>query len=146
MHKSPILFLDIDGVLNKRSPIWNQQCCAMIDSVIEVINCDIVLSSAWRSLIKIGNISLSGFNILFQSHGIINANVIRSIDDDDFDAISSKSKLILADVDKHQPLVWCAIDDDDLGLPDQHFVRVENGCTRADADSLISKFTAQMKT
>ena len=74
---APILFLDIDGVLNCHD--FDQKAMSnMIDAVkvghlndiLEETGAVVVLSSAWRYLVHRGDMTLAGLDWLLRSHGI----------------------------------------------------------------------------
>lgn len=75
---NPILFLDVDGVLNdhafcevSESCTIKPQCMAHLNSIIHETDCDIVLTSAWRYIIHGGEMTLKGFEYLLRTHGLI---------------------------------------------------------------------------
>lgn len=71
-----ILFLDIDGVLNDHGQMMNLYCgihadkVARLNTILDAIDCDIVISSAWRYMILGGEMSLKGFEYMLLSHGL----------------------------------------------------------------------------
>lgn len=73
----PLLFLDIDGVLNRHEPHPNRFCGIAADlmtnfnTVVETVpSVQIVVASAWRYMILDGSMNLTGFANLMQSHGL----------------------------------------------------------------------------
>jgi hypothetical protein len=74
---NPILFLDIDGVLNRHCRFPNGYC-GIDREQVEVLNevlyavpsAKLVISSAWRYEILNGNMTLKGFEYLLLVHGI----------------------------------------------------------------------------
>lgn len=76
----PVLFLDIDGVLNDHPPFDERIGSSVIQAdkvkllnfVLEHSNAQIVLSSAWRYLFYRGEMNLEGLSWLLRSHGIWN--------------------------------------------------------------------------
>lgn len=74
----PLIFLDIDGVLNDHA--WDtevmcgqiqQDKVARLNHILHVTGARIVLSSAWRYIIHRGESNLMGLEWLFRSHGIL---------------------------------------------------------------------------
>ena len=70
------IFLDIDGVLNNHKPLENNTCginkenIAALNLIMDECDPFIILSSAWRSLIAREDLSLRGFEIMLQTHGL----------------------------------------------------------------------------
>ena len=93
--KHPIIFLDIDGVLNSFGDKWppgeprpqiELDCVKNFNAIIDATDARIVLSSSWRYLIFNGHLSLLGFGLLLRSHGIHGALVghtRRDLEDDE---------------------------------------------------------------
>ena len=74
--REPVLFLDIDGVLNghtfhkvAQSCTIHPACVQALNYVIERADPKIVLSSAWRYIIHGRAMSLMGFEYLLRTHG-----------------------------------------------------------------------------
>ena len=74
---NPILFLDIDGVLNDGTWLTDAksfhikpQCVKPFNRIIKEIHPDIVLTSAWRYMILAGTMTTQGFQFLLRSHGV----------------------------------------------------------------------------
>lgn len=73
----PILFLDIDGVLNRHQfcPIAQscdieRVCVEHLNTVLEMTKCQIVISSAWRYMVSRGGMTLDGFWYMLRTHGL----------------------------------------------------------------------------
>ena len=76
----PLIFLDIDGVLNGHNfddhpsilsnPI-DRECVEAINRLIVAVDPEIVLSSAWRYMIHGGAMTLKGFEYLLRTHGVM---------------------------------------------------------------------------
>lgn len=73
----PILFLDIDGVLNghqfspdAQSNVICPACVMVFNRVLRAVEFDIVISSAWRYMIHGGALSLKGFEYMLRTHGV----------------------------------------------------------------------------
>lgn len=72
----PIVFLDIDGVLNGHdfndgagSNTIRPSCIAALNYIIAKADPQIVLSSAWRYMILTKHLTLTGFEYLLRTHG-----------------------------------------------------------------------------
>lgn len=82
--KYPLIFLDIDGVLNTHGPIDPEVLCAGIhpdkinrlNFVLRKTDARIVLSSAWRYLVHNGCMTVKGVDWLLRSHGLIGERLI----------------------------------------------------------------------
>ena len=75
--RRPVLFLDIDGVLNghtydesAESNTIDPECVAHLNRVIRDTDCAIVISSAWRYMVLKGAMTLRGFEYLLRTHGV----------------------------------------------------------------------------
>lgn len=75
----PILFLDIDGVLNGHQILREAGCCGIdprcvrhLNLVLRRTGCKIVLSSAWRYMIHCKAMKLDGFWYMLRTHGFTN--------------------------------------------------------------------------
>jgi len=72
----PIMFLDVDGVLNAMGPddrgrittAFRRECIDALNLILAT-ECRIVLSSAWRYQILNGDMTANGFEIMLHSHG-----------------------------------------------------------------------------
>ena len=76
----PLIFLDIDGVLNGHnfddhpsvlSNTIDRECVEALNRLIVAVDPDIVLSSAWRYMIHGGAMTLKGFEYLLRTHGVM---------------------------------------------------------------------------
>jgi hypothetical protein len=71
-----LIFLDIDGVLNRHRPWPNgyigiePACAYRFNRLLKLTGAKIVVSSAWRYLIHSGSMTTKGFENLLLSHGI----------------------------------------------------------------------------
>lgn len=72
----PLIFLDLDGVLNDHEEHDNGYCgtagfCVRrLNDILRETGAEIVVSSAWRYLILSGSMTLKGFENLLLSHGV----------------------------------------------------------------------------
>jgi hypothetical protein len=72
-----IIFLDIDGVLNRfGGEDFVPECVAALERVLAATGAVLVISSTWRYFIHNGHFSLLGFGKLLRSHGLKRAQVI----------------------------------------------------------------------
>lgn len=79
-----ILFLDIDGVLNAHQYDPKAESCVILPECVYRFNTlldalpdlNLVISSAWRYMIRNGAMSLSGFEYLLRTHGLYCKNRI----------------------------------------------------------------------
>lgn len=77
MKQTPIIFLDIDGVLNRHdynaeaeSATLCRECVAAFNALLHATGAHVVLSSAWRYMIHGGAITPRGFEYLLRTHGV----------------------------------------------------------------------------
>ncbi len=148
----PIIFLDIDGVLNDHK--WNEEaqsctirtdCMNELNRIIKETSANIVLSSAWRYMVLGGTMSITGFEYLLRTHGFISTGTI--IGHTGKDRVTSdrsdRAKLIKAWViaQSYQSGMYIALDDDDLGYTLEGIPLVltngKRGLTEADALNVI---------
>lgn len=142
---NPILFLDIDGVLNTHNRLPSGYCgidrghAEILNAILAAVPCKIVISSAWRYLVLRGDMTLKGFEYLLLVHGICCKDRLHGItaaDPEDalepshFDAdewhrrgLQWRAKQILEYVCEHKIERWAVVDDLELSIP--NFVRVD---------------------
>jgi len=79
----PVIFLDIDGVLNghefnhdAKSNTIERRCVRRLNRILEETDALVVLSSAWRYMIHGGGCTLQGFDYLLRSHGVIAGRLV----------------------------------------------------------------------
>lgn len=72
----PILFLDVDGVLNVHDDyapgcaLIRPVLAARLQRVLDRTGAHVVISSAWRYQVLMGAVTIKGFQHLLRSHGI----------------------------------------------------------------------------
>ncbi len=73
----PIIFLDVDGVLNgheyddeAKSCNIRRECVKRLNRIVGETGAKIVLSSAWRYMVHGGAMTLSGFGYMLRTHGL----------------------------------------------------------------------------
>lgn len=152
---APILFLDIDGVLN--TPGDYAPGCALIrpalaarlQRVLDRTGAVVVISSAWRYQVLLGACTLKGFEHMLRTHGIV-ASVIGTTENDpgdtqqEFNGQASgdeRGRQILAWLKAHPGTVlgrWAVVDDSlvDIGA---RLVRTDGrlGLSDENVDQLI---------
>lgn len=87
---TPIIFLDIDGVLNRHvfnreagSGTIDPKCVKQLNRILRATGAKIVLSSAWRYMIHRRAMTLKGFDYLLRTHGVIADSVVGMTDVDE---------------------------------------------------------------
>lgn len=75
--QGPVIFLDIDGVLNDHTHMENMYCgtkpsCVKVfNSILDSLpTAKIVISSAWRYMMLRGELTVGGFEMLLLTHGV----------------------------------------------------------------------------
>jgi hypothetical protein len=161
-RKPPILFLDIDGVLNDHT--WHQPadsttidkpCMNWLNKNIAETDCDIVISSAWRYLILGRAMTSLGFYQMLRTHGLdknacivglTHSDEVRNIDGVFASQESNRGQQIQSWLDMYgfgRP--YCVVDDrDDLGIRELHgdaFVKTDPnlGMTYDDMKIIVEK-------
>lgn len=145
----PVLFLDIDGVLNGHE--YNEEaqsngiradCVQRLNRVLGMTDCSIVLSSAWRYMVLRGAMTLQGFSYMLRTHGV--RSPMRLIgcfgEDDQTEDPDERARQVLAWRAEHEHTGrWAVVDDMDLGFLGMPFVQTDKtkGLTDEDADRLI---------
>jgi hypothetical protein len=83
LSDAPIIFLDIDGVLNghdfdagAQSCTIRPECVREFNRVLAGTGAVCVLSSAWRYLVTRGDMTLAGFEYMLQTHGVAGCRLI----------------------------------------------------------------------
>jgi hypothetical protein len=147
---APVLFLDMDGVLNghdhdegAESNTLRPDCVARLNRVLAETGCSVVMSSAWRYMVLNGAMTLSGFGYMLRTHGIrVPGRLIgttgRDTQTEDPDERGRQIKAWLAE---HPEVTrYAVVDDMALGFEGMPVVRTDGarGLTDADADALIA--------
>lgn len=148
----PLLFLDIDGVLNDHMPHENGFCCLGQDfvdrfnTILRISRPHVVLVSAWRYFIIRQEMTIGGFNGMLQTHGV-DRNCIMDItgpDIFDTDGKTDRGASVLAwfvnnPAWRNAPYV--IVDDMDLGYSQRSmpFVQPRNGLSAEDVDGIVRR-------
>ena len=161
-----LLFLDIDGVLNRHN--FNQvagsntllpECVEQLNRIIHETGAKIVLSSAWRYMVLGKDVTLKGFEYLLRTHGVTSKIEIVGITPADEICCHCGSREMMAAFcvkcirrsDRGDQIAdylktaedvdtYVVVDDLNLGIRGKHpFVQTESheGITKADADKII---------
>lgn len=160
-----IIFLDIDGVLNRhitdycvesQSNIIRPELIRNLNRIILATDAKIVLSSAWRYMILGGAITKEGFGYMLRTHGVCHQVEIVGITKRDEEIPTrgeqieawmyawnhiAKSNAVANGLPEPLPTTYVVIDNDDFGITDHKhpFVRTDDtiGLTEVDADQAI---------
>jgi hypothetical protein len=148
-----ILFLDIDGVLNRggfsaeaQSSSLEAAAVARLNRILADSGARLVLSSSWRYLILDGSLTVGGFDYLLRTHGVtLGALLGHTCADEE---IPERGAQILRWLEDHGPVEqWAAVDDHPLRLGDQDWRQVRTdptlGLSDADADALVAILRGQ---
>lgn len=74
--KTPLIFLDIDGVLNNHAALRDginsidRQNMEQLNILVRATGAKIVISSAWRYMILGGAMTIDGFRYMLMTHGL----------------------------------------------------------------------------
>lgn len=148
-----IIFLDIDGVLNKHDfcPIAKSRSLLpekvmILNGILESTEAKVVLSSAWRYLVHRGEMNLLGLDYLLRSHGVKCGSLVGITRRDSVDqpADGDWSKWIVT-CDRGQQITdwlswanrdgikvnkYIVLDDMDLGISEcgHPFIHIDSAC------------------
>lgn len=125
---TPVLALDIDGVLNtNRSTVrlWMPPC-RLLDDIIRETRAAVLLTSSWRHLILNGDMSLGGFSFMIQAAGASNALVVGFLPADDGRTRLAHITDWLARYAPQSP--YAILDDEPIGGESDRLVQVIPQC------------------
>jgi len=149
---SPIIFLDIDGVLNSLSradepadlfrEILSPHVMAL-NKIVRATDAKMVLSSSWRYYIHNGMMSLSGFELMLHTHGVRGSLVGHTRrDKDEYEPRWLQIRDWLRDNRPPTPgdlQRYCILDDDPDAFGGLHGVQTNgSGLTTEDAEQAIA--------
>lgn len=126
----PILFLDIDGVLNTPHtfPRFDEKAVDNFNAVIRQLKPRIVISSSWRYSINPKTMTTTGFEILMFSQGIVmpEGSIIGKTKSDE--EVSGRENQIKEWLRRNAyEGSWVVLDDLPLSIPENNFVRTHKG-------------------
>lgn len=163
--KTPLLSLDIDGVLNRHVKHGNgycgidPECVRWLNHVIEQVpGVEILIHSAWRYMIIGGRMDLKGFEYLLQTHGLDCENRIvghtgpdsvrpRGAFSRDMDILERAEQIRRWAGDNfHSHSAYVAIDDLPLPLYAEFFVHTDGtvGLTSEKSEEVIRKLRPRL--
>lgn len=160
------LFLDIDGVLNDHSKLENGYCGTdreMVSKLNRILDCvpdlHIVVSSAWRYVVHNGESTVKGLEHLLLTHGLKCHGRLHGVTDPDPETFDHAHHTAPFDVEywkerglkwrgdqirkyceEHTPSAFIVIDDIDLPIEPDYFVKIDGsvGLTAADVVDAIA--------
>lgn len=145
----PILFIDIDGVLNRwESYSWRdgpralieRDCVWNLNRIIEQTEAKLVLSSSWRQFVLGGSMTVHGFEYLLRTHGMRGELIDTTCGDDEADERGEQIRRWLRQ-NRKIPYEYVVIDDVDDGISSRGLVFVQTngskGLTEADAERVV---------
>jgi hypothetical protein len=142
-----VLFLDIDGVLNRggfsstaQSTSFDPLAITRLNRLLAATGARLVLSSSWRYVILDGTMSLSGFEFLMRTHGLMRGAFYDHTCGDE--VVPERGAQIKRWLAEHNVEGWAAVDDQPLQLGDASWRHVRTdptqGLTDADAARLAA--------
>ena len=124
-----VIFLDIDGVLNKKGRTINIDLLNILKYILEKTNAKIVISSSWR----LGR--MDKLLSTFEEHGIKE----RVIGTTSLFCDQNRESEIRDWVIRHENISnWVVIDDLNLKITSDKFVHIKSGITKENAANIIS--------
>ncbi len=166
-----IIFLDIDGVLNDHTPMENRyngtkpECVSCFNRLLRVIpDAKIVISSAWRYLMLRGDMTVKGFEMLLQTHGINCRDIVIGHTKADgpieeephhhdeperwrLAGLRWRAEQIRTWVDEHKVKSFIVLDDLDLSMDELYLVDGTKGLASADVPKIVDHaFKRSMQT
>lgn len=147
-----IIFLDIDGVLNRHdystvSESTNilSECVGQLNRILADTGAFLVLSSAWRYCILQGSMTIQGFASLLRSHGVMANRLLDYTEADSDDEGRDRYKQIQNWLDhRFEAITYVVLDDqpgDMVASPDvTRLVKTDGnvGLTKELADRAIA--------
>jgi hypothetical protein len=145
----PLIFLDIDGVLNNHIPNIDSDCCGIdisranyLNHILKETNANLVICSAWRYMIIGKAMTIKGFEYLLRTHGVNAKDKIEGITPSDEEFLWRGHQIsCYLDKNKIKPRKYCVLDDrdDEITISGHPLVRTngEVGLTMEDANKVI---------
>lgn len=122
-----VLFLDIDGVLNRHEKHPGSvycgiraDCMAELNRVIHETGCSLVISSAWRYQILLGAMTHRGFENMLCTHGLVcrEGTVVGATRKDVSPECADRGQQIREWLMGHSAVkCWAVVDDCPKGMP-----------------------------
>lgn len=123
MTVEPVIFLDIDGVLNDHTIHPRILYCTIekaialrLDRILVETDASIVLTSAWRYLVHDGSMRLDGLRYLLNSHWIDGDRLIGITRPDRSASLTDRGQQITEWLAEHGSRPYIVIDDMDLEI------------------------------
>lgn len=129
-YSAPIIFLDIDGVLNNlnvhaEGKVYiKPECMAQLNFILQETKANLVISSAWRYLIVPETMTLDGFKYMLTTHGLrYDTKLIGKTGPDGGQFGDDRAKQILWWLSDHYDFKWAVREemkdplDADKGVP-----------------------------
>lgn len=120
MAKS-IIFLDFDNTINNKSSTFIPKRMEAINKLCHVTGSKIVVSSTWAYYMN-----RQAIGLLLLSHGIrldFFDDCFSTDNDEDWNTPKSRTAKILKWVEEEKVGPWIAVDDYNLDIPEQHYVK-----------------------
>jgi hypothetical protein len=150
----PVVFLDIDGVLNgheflveSRSCKIDRACVERLNRILKATDARIVLSSAWRYMVHGHAMTLQGFQYMLQTHGMVGSvngseRVIVDVTcrDQDLADRPDQIRAWLEACAPHDEWRYVILDDGDFVWGDLNIIQTDGskGLTDEDAERAIA--------
>lgn len=139
-----IVFLDIDGCLNNHDRMLTLYCgihkdkIDLLNQIIERTGCKIVISSAWRYMIHMGEMTYRGFEYMLVTHGLMYNNTI--IGATRTDQVLYERELQIKDWlarTEHKIDRWVVVDDLNLNIENLVKTNGEVGLTQDNVNEVV---------
>ena len=149
-----VLFLDIDGVLNRlpcfdavaESNTIERECVGQLNRIIHATGCKVVLSSAWRYMVHGKAMTRQGFAYMLRTHGATaELDIVGcTAKDEEVTGRAAQVESWLYDRKRGKNAVsnWCCVDDKadlvgDMPQEQCHVTNGGSGLTEIDASRII---------
>lgn len=137
--------LDISGVLHTREEFgyFLPRCVKQLNRIIGETDAKVFLTSSWRNYIIDGSMTLMGFWIMLQTHGIHCELIGHTASDEDIPDRAIQIKCFLASRPEIKRV--CVLDDMAMFRDCQVLVDGRVGLTKEDADKAIEILNGEQK-